>query len=65
MSTEKRPYEKTVCPTIYAHYLAAVLSQVLVLLDEDMENAKKDSKCLGPECQMYNVNFKGCGLRIK
>jgi len=67
MSTETRPYEDTICPTIYGKLLAAMLSQreIGILFDEDIENAKKHSKCLGSGCQMYQLNFKGCGLRNK
>ena len=63
--TESRPYEETICPTI----LAALITRTDLLKNrltpETLEELKKLSKCLGPECQMYNKNFRGCGLRWK
>jgi len=67
MSTEKRPYEETICIKMYSALIAADLGKQdgNIIFDVDVERFKEYSKCLGPKCQMYNVNFKGCGLRIK
>ena len=70
--TEKRKAEDTVCPTFYA----ALLQKFTVNQSEKFGEFKKGLRspeeaikelavCLGKECQMFNVSFRGCGLRYK
>ena len=68
--TEKRKAEDTVCPKIYAALLqrfavnlADKIGDFKLVIPEDDLN--KLAACLGKECQMFNVNFRGCGLRNK
>ena len=66
--TEKRKAEDTICPTTYA----ALLQKFTVnksggvgkfKLAAGIEEIKKLAVCLGKDCQMFSVHFRGCGLR--
>ncbi len=68
--TEKRKPEDTVCPTFYA----ALLQKFTVNQSDKIgefkkgvisEELKELAVCLGLDCQMFNVSFRGCGLRYK
>ncbi len=68
--TEKRKPEDTICPTIYAALVGIFAmnqsNQVGTLkLVVDIEQIKRMAACLGKDCQMFCVHFRGCGLRIR
>jgi len=58
--TEGRKSEDTICPFIYAQLVAQVETfSIKEIRDKNL------AACLGPDCQMFNVHFRGCGLRHK
>lgn len=68
--TEKRKAEDTVCPTFYATLLQKFTVNQSDKVGEFKkgvipEEIKELAACLGKDCQMFNVNFRGCGLRFK
>ena len=63
--TEKRSSEETICPWLA---MAAIIKWGTLYDSRDNGGVSKFSlkhevKCMGAECQMYALNFKGCGLR--
>ncbi len=71
--TENRKPEDTVCPTFYAALLqkftvnqSGKVGEFKLFISEDAEEAIQElAQCLGLGCQMFNANFRGCGLRFK
>lgn len=70
--TEGRKSEDTICPFIYAKLLqkftinhADKVDEFKLISAAEEIKEKNLAACLGTDCQMFNVNFRGCGLRHK
>lgn len=63
--TEKRPTEETICPWLA---MAAIIKWGTLYDSRDSGGVstyslKEEVKCMGEECQMFALHFKGCGMR--
>lgn len=68
--TEKRKPEDTICPEIYASLLQKfTVNQSDKIGEFKLTSCAEEIKesnlaaCLGPDCQMFALSFRGCGLR--
>ncbi len=63
--TEPRPFKETACPWLA---VVAIIKWGTIYDFNDEGGVSKSSmkgevRCMGENCQMFNLNFRGCGLR--